>query len=61
MKTVITVISLALTFFFANMFSIYRPGTVPTPLTSVYLIAIFAIFECILLAIGFAIRKIFKK
>ncbi len=60
MKIVATIISLVLTFFFSNMFSIYRPGTVPTPMTSVYLVVIFAIFECISLAIGFAIKNIKK-
>ena len=50
----ISVITLIITFVFAEIFSIYHFGSVPTLLTTLYLIIIFSIF-CIywILQIGF--------
>lgn len=56
-----SVITLILTFLFAEIFSIYHFGSVPTLLTSLYLISIFAIFEYLSICITYVIRKLIKK
>lgn len=53
-----TIISIIITFIFAEIFSIYHFGTIPTLLTTLYLIAIFSMFEYILLSILFIAKKI---
>lgn len=59
MATVI--LSLIITFFFAEVFSIYNFGSSPTLLTSLYLIALFSIFQYFLLSLIYAITKKIKK
>ncbi len=58
---ILTIITLILTFAFAEIFSIYHFGSVPTLLTSLYLIFIFAIFEYLSISITYVIRKLIKK
>lgn len=58
---ILSVIALILTFIFAEIFSIYHFGSVPTLLTSLYLIFIFTIFEYISISITYVIRKLIKK
>ena len=58
---ILTIITLVLTFAFAEIFSIYHFGSVPTLLTSLYLISIFAIFEYLSISITYVIRKLIKK
>ena len=55
------IISLIITFVFAELFSIYHFGDIPTLLTSFYLIALFSIFEYILITVIFVIEKIKNK
>ena len=57
----LSIITLFLTFIFAEIFSIYHLGSVPTLLTSLYLISIFAIFEYLSISITYIIRKLIKK
>lgn len=52
-----TIISVIITFIFAEIFSLYHFGNIPTLLTTFYLIAIFSIFEYILLFILFIVKK----
>ena len=52
-----TIISVIITFIFAEIFSLYHFGTIPTLLTTLYLITIFSIFEYILLFILFIVKK----
>lgn len=63
MKKIIlsVIISLIITFIFAEVFSIYHFGNIPTLLTSLYLISLFSIFEYILLTIIYIIKKIMNK
>lgn len=56
-----TIISIIVTFIFAEIFSIYHFGSVPTLLTSLYLISIFSIFEYLSISLTYVIRKIIKK
>ncbi|MBE6152755.1 MAG: hypothetical protein E7166_00815 [Firmicutes bacterium] len=58
---ILTIITLVLTFIFAEIFSIYHFGSVPTLLTSLYLISIFAIFEDLTISITYIVRKLIKK
>lgn len=52
-----TIISVIITFIFAEIFSLYHFGSIPTLLTTLYLITIFSIFEYILLFILFIVKK----
>lgn len=52
-----TIISVIITFIFAEIFSLYHFGNIPTLLTTLYLITIFSIFEYILLFILFIVKK----
>ena len=58
---ILTIITLVLTFIFAEIFSIYHFGSVPTLLTILYLISIFAMFEYLTISITYVIRKVIKK
>lgn len=58
---ILSIITLFLTFIFAEIFSIYHFGSVPTLLTSLYLISIFSVFEYLLISLTYVIRKIIKK
>lgn len=58
---ILTIITLVLTFMFAEIFSIYHFGSVPTLLTSLYLISIFAISEYLSISITYTVRKRIKK
>ena len=51
------VIALTLTLIVAEIFSIYHFGSVPTLLTSLYLISIFAIIEYLFIAMNYIIAK----
>lgn len=55
------ILTLIMTFIVAEIFSIYHFGSVPTILTSLYLIAIFSIFEYILLTFIYILKKIIDK
>ncbi len=55
---ILSIIILVLTFIFAEIFSIYHFGNVPTLLTSLYLISIFAIFEYLSISITYIARKL---
>ena len=58
MKKVFTVIvSLILTFILAELLSLYHFGTVPTPLTIVYLVSLFCIFTYLIFSADFIINK----
>ena len=57
---ILSIIVLVLTFIFAEIFSIYHFGNVPTLLTSLYLISIFAIFEYLSISITYIARKLIK-
>ena len=52
-----TIISVIITFIFAEIFSLYHFGNIPTLLTTLYLITIFSMFEYILLFILFIVKK----
>ena len=58
---IISIISLILTFVFAELLSLYHFGSIPTLLTSLYLISMFAIIECLFISITYIIKKIVKK
>ena len=58
---ILSIIILVLTFIFAEIFSIYNFGNVPTLLTSLYLISIFAMFEYLSISITYIVRKLIKK
>ena len=58
---IISITTLILTFAFAEIFSIYHFGSIPTLLTSLYLISIFAIMEYLAISITYVIRKLLKK
>ena len=55
---ILSIIILVLTFIFAEIFSIYHFGNVPTLLTSLYLISI---FEYLSISITYIARKLIKK
>jgi len=56
-----TIISFVLTFILAELFSIYHFGSIPTLLTLFYLIAIFSVFEYIVLMLIHIINKLIKQ
>lgn len=58
---IINITTLILTFVFAEIFSIYHFGSIPTLLTSLYLISIFAIMEYLAISITYVIRRLIKK
>lgn len=58
---IISIISLILTFVFAKLLSLYHFGSIPTLLTSLYLISMFAIIEYLFISIAYIIKKIVKK
>ena len=58
---IISIISLILTFVFAELLSLYHFGSIPTLLTSLYLISMFAIIEYLFISITYIIKKIVKK
>lgn len=58
---IISIISLILTFVFAELLSLYHFSSVPTLLTSLYLISMFAIIEYLFISITYIIKKIVKK
>ncbi len=58
---ILSIIVLVSTFIFAEIFSIYHFSNVPTLLTSLYLISIFAIFEYLSISITYIVRKLIKK
>lgn len=63
-KRIILIISflvLVLTFIFAETFSIYHFGSVPTLLTTLYLISLFSIFEYLTFSFIYIIRKLTRK
>lgn len=57
---IISIISLILTFVFAELLSLYHFGSIPTLLTSLYLISMFAIIEYLFISITYIIKKIVK-
>lgn len=58
---ILSIIALAFTFFFAEIFNIYHFGSIPTLLTSLYLISFFSIFDYLTISIIYIIRKMIKK
>ena len=58
---IITVISILITFLFAEIFSIYHFGSIPTSLTSLYLLSIFAILNYVIISLTYVIIKFIKK
>lgn len=58
---IISIITLILTFVIAEIFSIYHFGSVPTLLTSLYLISIFAMLEYLAISITYIVRRLIKK
>ena len=58
---ILSIIALVLTFIFAEIFSIYHFGSVPTLLTSLYLISMFTILEYLAISITYIGGKIIKK
>lgn len=54
---ILSISILVLTFMFAEIFSIYHFGNVPTLLTSLYLISI---FEYLSISITYIVRKLIK-
>ena len=56
-----SIISIIITFIFAEIFSLYHFGSVPTLLTILYLISIFSMFEYLLISTTYVIRKLIKK
>lgn len=58
---ILTIVALVLTFIFSAVFSIYHLDSVPTLLTSLYLMSIFAIFEYLLFSLTYILRKLIKK
>jgi len=58
---ILSVISLILTFIFAQMLSIYHFGSIPTLLSSIYLISIFSVLEYLFVSGSYIIGKLIKK
>ena len=58
---VLSVISVLITFFLGEVFSIYSFGSVPRLLTIIYLLVIFGFIEYFLIVGVFVIKKILKK
>lgn len=57
----LSIIVLVLTFVLADIFSIYHFGSVPTLLTSLYLVSIFITIEYLFITTFYIIKKIIKK
>lgn len=57
----LSIIALLFTFILSNLFSIYRLGSTPTLLTSLYLINIFVIFDYLLIFTTYIIKKLVRK
>ena len=57
----LSIISVILTFVIADIFSVYSFGTVPTVLTTLYLICLFSIIEYIFISSGYIFNKIYNK
>ena len=55
------ILSLLITFLFAETFSLYHFGTIPTKLTCIYLVSLFSIVEYILLSMCYIIGSKIKK
>lgn len=51
------ILSLLITFLFAETFSLYHFGTIPTITTSAYLITLFCVMEYIFLSVIYIINK----
>lgn len=58
---IISIISLILTFVFAELFSLYHLGSAPTLLTALYLISIFTVMEYLFISITYIVKRIRKK
>ena len=58
---ILSIIALVLTFIFAEMLSILHFGSVPSLLTVLYLISIFAILEYLSISIIYIVEKMIKK
>lgn len=58
---ILSIISIILTFVIADVLSVYSFGTVPTVLTSLYLICLFSILEYIFISSGYIFNKIYNK
>jgi hypothetical protein len=58
---ILSIISFILTFVIADIFSIYSFGTVPTLLTSLYLLSLFGILEYIFISGSYIFNKIYNK
>ena len=56
-----SLIALVLTFFLGEILSIYSFGTIPTVLTSLYLISMFLILDYLLICGVYIISKLIKK
>jgi len=56
-----SLVSLVLTFFLGEILSIYSFGTIPTVLTSLYLISMFLILDYFFIASWYIISKLVKK
>lgn len=56
-----TILSIIITFLFAELFNLYHIGSIPTILTLYYLLAIFSIFEYILVFLNFIFEKLRNK
>lgn len=60
-KLLSVVVSAISTFIFAEIFSIYHFGEMPTLLTGLYLFSLFSVFEYLFLTIGFILKKVVQK
>lgn len=58
---IFSIISIVLTFFIAEIFSIYSFGSIPTLLTSLYLVSLFSIIEYIFISGSYIFYKIYNK
>lgn len=56
-----TIVSIIITFAFAEIFSLYRLGDIPTLLTTFYLMSSFSIIEYVLLLLIYIFKKILNK
>lgn len=61
MILVLSIFTLIITFVLAELFSVYHFGSIPTLLTSLYLLSIFAILEYLSITIMYIIGKLIKK
>lgn len=58
---ILTAIAFIITFIVAEILNVYHFFTMPTLLTTIYLISMFSIFEYLLITITYITRKIRKK